>query len=124
MGKRTPDYDDYMQSKAWDKKRRQRLKLDGYTCQECGATDAPLDVHHLTYERFGREDMDDLKSLCRQCHDREHQPHVEYGICGTCGKLLAISIRKVRVFGTSWTDYTCQDGHMRSYRDGGKSNEH
>lgn len=27
-----------------------------------------LDVHHLTYDRFGREELDDLVLLCRDCH--------------------------------------------------------
>jgi hypothetical protein len=26
-------------------------------------------VHHLTYERFGHERMDDLRVLCKRCHD-------------------------------------------------------
>ncbi len=37
-------------------------------CQVCGG-DA-TDVHHLTYDRFGHEDMNDLVSLCRRCHEK------------------------------------------------------
>jgi hypothetical protein len=31
-----------------------------------------LDVHHLTYERLGRESPDDLLVLCRDCHELIH----------------------------------------------------
>ncbi len=57
----------------WEAKRRERLKIDDHTCQVCGtrATGGrTLDVHHLTYENFGHEDVEsDLVSLCRRCHD-------------------------------------------------------
>ena len=115
----TEDYTDYMQSKAWDKKRIKRLKKDNFTCQQCGATNKPLDVHHLTYKRFKHERMSDLKSLCRDCHEKAHgkRPYWDYKICRTCGKMLITLIKRVKIFGAWWTDYTCQDGHMRSYRD-------
>jgi hypothetical protein len=31
-----------------------------------------LDVHHLTYVRFGHERLEDLLTLCRPCHDAAH----------------------------------------------------
>jgi hypothetical protein len=31
-----------------------------------------LDAHHLTYERFGSEDPDDLMILCRRHHIELH----------------------------------------------------
>lgn len=119
MNHLSQEYIDYLQSPEWDKKRKQRLHLDGYTCQGCGAKNKPLDVHHLTYDRFGNEWLDDLESLCRQCHDKRHddRPFIAFGICRTCGEFLAILVKRVKIWGTTWTDYTCQDGHMRSYRD-------
>jgi DNA-binding cell septation regulator SpoVG len=32
----------------------------------------PIQVHHLTYERVGREDMADLVTICRSAHRRHH----------------------------------------------------
>ena len=63
-------YEDYLRSPAWRHKRERRLKLDGYTCQQCGKTsmDYRLEVHHLTYERLGHERMEDLLTLCILCH--------------------------------------------------------
>lgn len=66
------DYDSYMQSDEWSKKREERLRLDSYRCRVCGST-SDLDVHHLTYQRFGNEDINDLVTLCRNCHQEQHE---------------------------------------------------
>lgn len=119
MKQLSQEYLDYMQSPEWDAKRKQRLKIDNYTCQQCHRRDVPLDVHHLTYDRFRHEEMDDLQSLCRLCHKTEHGEltFVGFGRCGTCGEVLTIFVKRVKVRGVWWVDYTCQDGHIRSYRD-------
>lgn len=31
-------------------------------------------VHHLTYERLGEEEFEDLELLCVMCHNLEHKP--------------------------------------------------
>jgi 5-methylcytosine-specific restriction endonuclease McrA len=66
------DYYEYIQSEAWDKKRRARLKKDGYRCGDCGVSGLPLQVHHKTYIRLGNERMGDLVSLCKYCHKNRH----------------------------------------------------
>jgi hypothetical protein len=63
---------EYYTSKKWNSIRKKVLKRDNYTCQGCLQDCLKLDVHHLTYERFGDELMCDLISLCRSCHDRIH----------------------------------------------------
>jgi len=110
-------YDDYIQSDEWDIRRKERLAIDEYTCQDCGVTGVSLDVHHLTYDRLGNEPMYDLLSLCRQCHNIEHGLEArEYGICQTCGEYLMIVIKKIKVLGVKWVDYICQDGHFWSHK--------
>jgi hypothetical protein len=37
-------------------------------CRVCSDTEG-LEVHHRTYERFGREALADLTVLCHDCHD-------------------------------------------------------
>lgn len=74
----------YYLSKAWQRRRQQRLDLDGHRCQGCGITAAQLlqlgwpslQVHHknagppnYTYPSFGNEQMSDLLTLCSECHD-------------------------------------------------------
>jgi hypothetical protein len=64
-------YRHYLTTAAWRKKRLQRLELDGFACHRCGSTDR-LQVHHIHYSTVGVEDMEDLETLCRACHMREH----------------------------------------------------
>lgn len=61
-------YAKYINSETWRKKRQARLKMDGNKCRTCHSKER-LEIHHVTYERFGDEDLDDLITLCRQCHE-------------------------------------------------------
>lgn len=65
-------YRRYLRSDAWQKLRKQVLRRAGWRCEECRAY-RPLDIHHLTYERFSHERLDDLTALCRECHKQKHQ---------------------------------------------------
>jgi hypothetical protein len=68
-------YLDYLQSQEWKDIRLKVLQRDRYRCVDCGAK-GKLDVHHTSYKRLFHEDLDDLISLCRQCHESEHKPTV------------------------------------------------
>lgn len=61
-------------SPIWNQKRKERLKIDRYTCYDCGAA-TNLEVHHITYKRLYKEEMEDLVSLCRSCHDAIHKKY-------------------------------------------------
>lgn len=61
----------YMRSPEWAAKREEALRRAEYRCQGC-RSDERLEVHHLTYERFGHERPTDLQVLCHYCHMREH----------------------------------------------------
>jgi hypothetical protein len=63
----------YLKSDHWHIKRKARLKLDNYTCQSCLSSGVPLEVHHLHYRTYTAERPEDLVSLCRRCHERQHQ---------------------------------------------------
>lgn len=61
----------YLASPVWKAKRVEALSFYGCVCNRCG--DHGADVHHKTYERVGgRERMDDLEVLCRECHEAHH----------------------------------------------------
>lgn len=66
------DYQKYIESDEWKEVRNDRIFLDGYKCRMCGSA-MNLVVHHITYERVPNEDMDDLITLCRDCHNRLHE---------------------------------------------------
>jgi len=64
-------YDSYIRSEQWKQKRRQVIQRDGGVCGVC--RDAAIsDIHHLTYERIGREDLADLVGVCSTCHAIQH----------------------------------------------------
>lgn len=68
-------------NKEYQAARNKRLEADHYLCVFCKA---PLEgrgatVQHVTYRRAGgRETTDDLRSLCRLCHDAVTM--IEYGL--------------------------------------------
>lgn len=68
------DYYTYLRTDKWRNKARERLQLDGYKCKACGRSSdqVTLNVHHLTYRNIGHEPLDDLITLCKDCHKNHH----------------------------------------------------
>ena len=64
-------YAEYLQSDAWRERRDAALERAGHRCQLCNS-DAPLHVHHRTYDRLGAELPQDLTVLCEHCHQKFH----------------------------------------------------
>lgn len=77
------EYADYLLSKHWQRTRARALYMAQNRCQSplCWLQRSPaqhrVEVHHLTYERLGREWADDLIVLCVECHRRQHGLKVE-----------------------------------------------
>lgn len=61
----------HLKSQKWKDLRELRLKIDKYQCCVCHEK-KPLEIHHLTYDRLGNESINDLRSLCRDCHQHQH----------------------------------------------------
>lgn len=62
------DYERYLQTPEWQKKRTERLKIDNFKCTVCGRP-MDLQVHHLNYDNIGHENVyTDLITLCKYCH--------------------------------------------------------
>ena len=64
-------YLDYLKSDTWKARRLAALERADFRCQLCGECDR-LEVHHLTYERLGNEDPNDLIVICKSHHWMEH----------------------------------------------------
>lgn len=54
-------------SPQWKEARKERMKHDGGLCVFCKSP--AIDVHHVSYENVGNEHNEDLRSLCKICHD-------------------------------------------------------
>ena len=66
------DYNKYIESEEWHEISQDRKFLDGLKCRFCGSA-MNLTVHHVTYENVPNEDMDDLLTLCKTCHNELHK---------------------------------------------------
>ena len=59
----------------WQKKRLEVLQQYGFSCQECGAEEQELHVHHKRYYA-GREPWEykdtEMMVLCNDCHQQLH----------------------------------------------------
>jgi hypothetical protein len=68
-------YNAYLFSSQWENTRQARLMMDSYRCQMrlSGCTyDEHLQVHHESYDNIGDEPMDDLLTVCHNCHQLIH----------------------------------------------------
>ena len=69
---------EFIDSKAWKKKRARILRRDKYQCQYCkryGKRTEATDVHHIKhYSDFPELGLVDsnLISLCHACHNKQH----------------------------------------------------
>ncbi len=54
-------------SQQWKNARQARLLLDNYLCVFCKSP--AEEVHHVDYSNVGHETNEDLRSLCKSCHD-------------------------------------------------------
>ncbi len=55
------------------------LNRDSYTCQICGAKYTRLEVHHILFKSNGGSDsMDNLVTLCHDCHGKVHSGKLEF----------------------------------------------
>lgn len=66
-----------MKSAQWRKLSKRLKHLSNNCCVCCGLSSKLLDVHHLTYERFGKERISDLQVLCRTCHEAADKERVK-----------------------------------------------
>lgn len=70
-------YKEYLKSAEWEKKKQERLAIDGHRCVMCGRPEnrcrKGLSCHHISYRNLGKEDVyKDLVSLCSSCHLKIH----------------------------------------------------
>lgn len=63
--------------------RAHALDRDNYTCQHCGTKNTRLEVHHIKYRsQGGSDDLDNLITLCEDCHHNLHKGKIELKVKG------------------------------------------
>ena len=76
ISKRQEEYQEYLQSLYWKWISGKRKEIDNYKCQFCGEQEnkerTNLVVHHNSYNLYN-EDINELITLCRDCHDKLHK---------------------------------------------------
>lgn len=87
-------YDNYLRSTHWRELRARILKRANGRCEYCKQNRA-TQVHHVTYERLGAEEEDDLRAICVPCHREKHpdtiklQPAIRIEVpCEVCGEQI------------------------------------
>lgn len=78
--KRKRDFAARFKKKDWCGKGglRDRVRArDNYTCRNCG--EYATDAHHLTYERFEEERLEDLAASCSDCNRAEREKRMMGG---------------------------------------------
>lgn len=66
-------YNQYINhSPVWASKRRAVFMRDNQQCRNC-SSHTHLQCHHITYDRLYYEDLEDLMTFCRTCHNMEHK---------------------------------------------------
>jgi 5-methylcytosine-specific restriction endonuclease McrA len=74
---RSAEYQRRVGSPEWKALKQRLIAARGPHCQRCRRV-LPLDLHHLTYDRLGREHDADLELLCRGCHEVADQERASY----------------------------------------------
>ncbi len=82
------DYDTYLLSDEWKQRRTKVLARCRGTCEKCRKRRA-VHVHHISYDHFGNEPLEDLLGLCLRCHQQEHPDREVTGVVGTPQKNAA-----------------------------------
>lgn len=65
--------------KNWESIAKRIRKIDKHQCVDCGDSDKELHVHHIVYRsNFGTNAKENLVSICKSCHEKEHGRELHY----------------------------------------------
>lgn len=76
------NYDNYINSKEWQNRRKELFAKRGKICERCGS-DRRIHVHHGTYKNLGSELENELFILCKPCHVEYHSINKKPTIAST-----------------------------------------
>lgn len=71
----------------WEEKARDIRHEDENMCQLCWSFNTELHVHHIIYRsRYGTNNKANLVTLCRSCHEKEHERVFDFGEYSSVGQ--------------------------------------
>ena len=70
---RQGSYEGRRASDEWDILKKEIHARDGHSCRVCNRNDLPLHLHHRTYVRYAEESLEDVITLCADCHGLFHE---------------------------------------------------
>lgn len=78
--------DKYLKSEDWKTLRDSKVARCGNICALCQKEQSSVDVHHLKYKHLYDVTHDDLRVLCRDCHNKIHALLLKYPKMKTLGR--------------------------------------
>ena len=68
-------YYEKLKDPKWQKKRLEVMEFNNFSCEICGDSESPLNVHHKEYFKSVEPweyEINQLSCLCENCHERLH----------------------------------------------------
>jgi 5-methylcytosine-specific restriction endonuclease McrA len=65
---RKGSYEERRMKEEWGMLKKEVHSRDSHRCRICNREDLPLHLHHRTYVGYAQEMLEDLITLCEECH--------------------------------------------------------
>lgn len=77
---RSDNYGQGRGGRPWRRIKAQVHERDLYTCQQCGRVTMELECDHIVNQaQGGTDDLNNLQSLCKDCHSKKTQTESKIG---------------------------------------------
>ena len=84
LAKPEPSYGQGRGGRPWRRLKREVHERDNWTCCSCGRVTMNLECDHITNKaQGGTDDMSNLQSLCKPCHNEKSQQESKQGMQGS-----------------------------------------
>jgi hypothetical protein len=100
-------YQAYLCSREWGLKKEAVRKRCGGICERCCVNEMDH-THHLTYARKYNEPLEDLRALCKPCHEYTHgkagHDPATFGRVKVAGRFVKTFYLAGKISGNDWRD--------------------
>lgn len=104
----------FLKSEHWSDLRIARLAKDGARCRICYSRSISNDSHHIRYpSEWSRTTVEDLRTMCRSCHDRAHRIMREIGTSNWSEILHVLKLEVRPMVRFQLTEFLARVRHIR-----------